>query len=84
MCGISLTGMVGEDTRLALDGGYEVQFVGVRGVLAAVAVIVVASVVQFRAVVRLARFAQTSCTEKKQMIAINVNIDMIDIGEWGF
>ena len=51
----------------ALDGGYEVQFVGVRGVSAAVAVIVVASV------------AQTSCTEKQQTTATNVNIDMIDI-----
>ena len=64
MCAISLTGVVGLDTRLALDGGYEVQFVGVRGVSAAVAVTVVASVAQFRAVVILARFAQTSCTEK--------------------
>ena len=44
-----------------------VQFVGVGEVSAAEAVIVVASV------------AQTSCTEKQQTTATNVNIDMIDI-----
>ena len=52
------------------------QFVGFGGVSA---VIVVASVARFRAVVGLAMFAQTSCTEKQQTTPNNVKINMIDI-----